>query len=324
MNVKAIYETVRNFLFSNVNKQFLTFCFFLLLSGIFWLMMTLNETYEKEVLVPVQITGIPKNVVLTSPADDTVRVMIRDKGWLMVRYLYGNKLKTIRLSFKSYDRGKGKGLVSATDIKRLVEQQLETSSMVTSVKPEKMEFFYNSGERKRVPLRWKGRVIPEELYYISRVVFNPDSVDVYASKEKLDSIQVIYTEALNHVGFRDTLMVQCRLSHPKDVKVVPEEVNVGFYTDVMTEGSVDGVRITCINVPEGLVLRTFPAKVKVRFVAGVSRLRTLRPEDFVVIADYQEIQQKPSDKCNLYLRTVPQGISRATLDTKQVDYLRAE
>jgi hypothetical protein len=31
--------------------------------------------------------------------------------------------------------------------------------------------------------------------------------------------------------------------------------------------------------------------------------------------------QNNSDKCNIYLQTVPQGISRATLSLKQVDYL---
>lgn len=33
------------------------FLFFLVLSGIFWLMMTLNETYEKELPVAVRLTG---------------------------------------------------------------------------------------------------------------------------------------------------------------------------------------------------------------------------------------------------------------------------
>ena len=39
-------KIVRGFLFTLVNKEFLIFLFFLLLSGIFWLLMTLNETYE--------------------------------------------------------------------------------------------------------------------------------------------------------------------------------------------------------------------------------------------------------------------------------------
>ena len=324
MSFKSIYNTIRDFLFSNVNKQFLTFLFFLLLSGIFWLTITLNETYERELKIPVQIVGIPKNVVLTSPAVDTVRATIREKGWMLVGYMYGDRLPIIKLNYKNYDRGNGAGLISASDIKRLLDQQLEISTTITAVKPDRLEFFYNNGERKRVPVRWTGRVIPEQLYYISQVNYIPDSVDVYASPEKLDSIRAVYTEPLSYAGFRDTLMIGCRLSHSNDVKVVPERIQIEFLTDVLTEETIEGIPIQCLNLPEGKVLRTFPAKVKVHFVAGASQIRHLRPEDFIVIADYREITQKPSEKCNLYLQSVPHGISRATLETKQVDYLIEE
>ncbi len=307
-----------------MNKQFLVFLFFLLLSGIFWLMMTLNETYERELKVPVQVVNVPKNIVLTSSETDSVRVTVRDKGWQIMGYLYANRLNTVHLSFKNFDKDNNKVQVAATDIRRIIEQQLEVSTTIVSVKPDKLEFYYNSGQRKRVPVRWTGRVIPEELYFISRTHYQPDSVDVYAAEEKLDSITAIYTERLNYAGFRDTLRVECGLTHPKDVKVVPERVHVGFYTDVLTEEYIDGVPVRAINMPEGQVLRTFPAKVRVHIVAGASQLRNLHPEDFVVIADYREIQETNSEKCNIYLRSVPQGISRATLDNKQVDYLIEE
>ena len=112
----------------------------------------------------------------------------------------------------------------------------------------------------------------------------------------------------------------CKLSHPSDVKVVPEHIKVSFHTDVLTEESI-GVPIKCLNLPQGKVLRTFPAKVNVNFVAGANLIKSLQAEDFVVVADYLEIEQNPSEKCNIYLRQVPQGISRAVLSTKQVDYL---
>lgn len=322
--MKRVFQSIKEFLFSNMNKQFLVFLFFLLLSGIFWLFMTLNETFEKELKVPVRVTNIPKNVVLTSSETDTIRITVKDKGWVLMGYLYGRTLPTIKVNFKNYDRGNGGGIVASSDVKRMAEQLLATSSKISAIKPERLEFFYNNGERKRVPVRWAGRVIPEQLYFLSHVDYQPDSVDIYASREKLDSIRVIYTEPLNYVGFRDTLHIACRLSHPVDVKVVPEHVQIGFLTDVLTEEVIDGVPIQCLNLPEGKNLRTFPAKVKVHFVAGVSQIRQLRPEQFVVVADYLEIQQHPSEKCNIYLRTVPHGVSRATLGTKQVDYLIEE
>ena len=301
----------------------MVFVFFFILSGIFWLILTLNESYEREIKITMQIKGIPKNVVLTSNETDTLRVTVRDKGWMLIRYLYEAN-RNINIPFRNYDRGNGYGSVPSSDVKRLVIQQLEMSTHLSAIKPDRIDFFYNNGERKRVPVRWAGRVIPEQLYFISHVQYWPDSVDIYASREKLDSINAIYTEALNYVGFRDTLIVNCKTSHPKDVKVVPEQVRIGFYTDVLTEESLDGVPIKAINMPPGKVLRTFPPKVKVRFVTGVSQFRTLRPEDFTVIADYQEISQHPSEKCNIYLKVIPHGISKASLAIKQVDYLIEE
>ena len=321
MGIKKWWQIVSDFVFSNTNKDFLVFLFFLGLSGIFWLSLTLNETYEREFSIPVSVVDIPKNAVLTSDEVDTIKMTIRDKGIVLVAYQYGDYLNRLRIPFKNYTRNNGSGSVPASELQKLVYQNLVSSSKITACKPDKLEFFYNSGTHKKVPVRWSGRVIPEELYFISRVDYSPDSVTVYASDEKLDSINIIYTETLNYANFRDTLSITCHLAKLKGVKVVPDRVKINFYTDVLTEENIEGVPIQGINLPEGKVLRTFPAKVTVSFVTGVSVFRNLRPEDFTIVADYNEIKRHPSEKCRITLKNVPPGISRARLDVTLVDYL---
>ena len=61
-------------------------------------------------------------------------------------------------------------------------------------------------------------------------------------------------------------------------------------------------------MPAGKSLRTFPAKVNISFVTGVSVYRNLKPTDFTVIADYKEILNHPAEKCHIYLKNVPRGI----------------
>ena len=321
MGIKKWWQIVSDFVFSNTNKDFLVFLFFLGLSGIFWLSLTLNETYEREFSIPVSVVDIPKNAVLTSDEVDTIKMTIRDKGIVLVAYQYGDYLNRLRIPFKNYTRNNGSGSVPASELQKLVYQNLVSSSKITACKPDKLEFFYNYGTNKKVPVRWSGRVIPEELYFISRVDYSPDSVTVYASDEKLDSINIIYTETLNYANFRDTLSITCHLAKLKGVKVVPDKVKINFYTDVLTEENIEGVPIQGINLPEGKVLRTFPAKVTVSFVTGVSVFRNLRPEDFTIVADYNEIKRHPSEKCRITLKNVPPGISRARLDVTLVDYL---
>ena len=74
-------HTIRDFLFSKTNREFLIFLLFLLLSGIFWLMMTFNETYEKEIVLPVRYVNVPQSAVLTSGESDSIHVNISDKGF---------------------------------------------------------------------------------------------------------------------------------------------------------------------------------------------------------------------------------------------------
>ena len=112
------------------------FLFFLALSGIFWLQTTLNEVYEREFAIPVSVTGIPKNAVLTSDETDTVRMTIRDKGITLLTYMYGDILKKINVSFKTYSKSNGTGVVTASELQKLVYQQLANGSRITAMKPE--------------------------------------------------------------------------------------------------------------------------------------------------------------------------------------------
>ena len=321
MTFRSVWRTVREFLFTKASKEFLIFVFFLALSGVFWLSLTLNETYEQEFSVPISVVGVPKNAVLTSDEVDTIRVTIRDKGFLLVTYKYGEALKRIEFPFRNYTHNNGTGQIPISEIQKCIYQNLVSSSKITAIKPEKMEFYYSYGSKKQVPVRWSGRVIPEELYFISRVSYEPDSVTIFASDDKLDSISMVYTEQLNYANFRDTLSVDCNLAKLRGVKVVPDHIRVKFFTDVLTEERISGIPIVGINMPEGKVLRTFPAKTSVSFVAGVSVYRNLKPEDFTIIVDYDEIRRSPSEKCRIYLKKVPSGISRAKLETSMVDYL---
>lgn len=323
-HLRAGIRLIRSFLFSKVNKEFLVFMFFLAISGAFWLIMTLNETYEKEVAFPVHITGVPKDIMLTSDEVDTIRVTIRDKGILLFGYLYDENIRHLKVNFKNYDRGNGTGVVPASDLQKLVQQRLSQSGKIVAMKTERLNIFYNTGASKRVPVRWSGRVIPEHMYFISHVGYSVDSVTIYASEQMLDSIKTVYTEPLNYAGFRDTLNVSCRLQKTEGVKVVPDRVSVTFFTDVLTEVSMDNIPVKGINLPEGKVLRTFPSHVSVSFVTGVNNFKNISADDFTVVADYNEVNRHPAEKCNLYLKHTPSGISRAMLQTTQADYLIEE
>lgn len=326
MKISDISHTISNFLFSKANRELLIFLFFFAVAGIFWMLMALNEEYEQEVRIPIHYTDIPKSAVMTSPETDTIRATIKDKGIVLLTYLYGDVFNDFTVDFKAYAgrQKQGRGEVPAAELAKKVTQRLAASSRLISIKPDRMTFYYNYGEKKRVPLKWRGTVIPDDLHFISDVEYDTDSVTIFASRDKLDSINMVYTTTLNYTDFHDTLVVTTDLQKIAGVKMVPETVTIRFLTDILTEGSINDIPIRCINIPEGKILRTFPAKAHVKIVTGVKTYQSLSPSDFVVVADYNEIKRNMSPKCNIYLKSAPKNVSRATLEFNQVDYLIEE
>ena len=313
----------RNFFFGIVNKEFLIFLFFLCVSGTFWLLMTLNETYEREVALPVHLRNVPKGVVVTSEMEDTVKATVRDKGYFLMAYAYGNVITPIDIDYRSYAKSEGKVAVAAAELQRLVYARLYNSSKVTALKPDHVEFYYTYGEKKSLPLSLVGKVTAGQSYYIARVQFTPDHVNVYARPSLLDSLRYAYTQTLNITGITDTVVRTVSLRKQKGVKFEPSQVQMTIYPDILTESSVE-VPVTAVNMPAGKVLRTFPARVRVLFVTGVSNIRKIRPEQFRVVVDYKDIVAHPSDKCSLSLKQSPYGVRNPHMETTSVDYLIEE
>lgn len=315
---------VRNFLFSSANREFLTFFFFLVLSTIFWLMTALNETYEREIGVPAYLVNIPKNVVVTSDMEDTVRVTVRDKGFALLAYTYGEGIRPINVNFQSaITRQSGYGVVSSQELMKMINQRFSGSSKIVQVKPDRLDFHYNYGLSRQVSVKMSGHVVPGKSFYLARTRFWPEKVTVYGSKQALDSLRFVKTVPINITNFNDTVLRTVALETIKGVKIVPNTVRIGLYPDILTEENIE-VSITAINMPEGKVLRTFPQRVTVNFIVGASMFRSISPEQFAVVVDYNEIIDHPSDKCSIHLRETPQGVRNARLKMTQVDYLIEE
>ncbi len=146
-----IFKVVGNFLFSSLNKEFPIFLFFLLLSGAFWLMMALNETYEEELKVPVRLVGMPRNAVMTDEPADTVKVTVRDKGFTLVTYKYGHWFPTTYLQVRHLCQRRPRAWCHPGC--RHHRSRYSPSSMAPAnfclVKPEKLDLYFTYGASKK-------------------------------------------------------------------------------------------------------------------------------------------------------------------------------
>ncbi|MCM1078775.1 MAG: YbbR-like domain-containing protein [Bacteroidales bacterium] len=283
-------------------------------------MSVLNDTMERELRIPVQLTGVPANVVVLVDSMPQIRAVVRDKGFVVATYLFRNQTPPVKIPFSAYSKSSDKIAVTSSELQKLVTQQLSGSTKLVSLKPDKLEFAYNHGKYKRVPVKVLGVVSADDSYYLARVQFRPEYVTVYGSAQILDSITAVYTERQDIRNVRDTLSTVVRMRSVPGTKIVPEKVRMTLYPDVMVEATTS-VPIIPTNVPVTKTLRTFPSQVDVSYVIGASQYKKLGVSQFTVIADYNTTADGTAEKCNLRIIRSPRDAHNVRLAMPSVDYL---
>lgn len=314
------YNEIKGFLLRILNKEFLIFMCFLVISFTFWFLSTLNDTYEKEVMVPVVLTDVPQDIVITEPLPDSMRVTLRDKGLNLFKYLIDGNLKPLQLPFATYARQNGKGGITQQEVQKLLRRWLPESTTILSVKAGHWDFYFCHGNKKRVPVVLNGSLTAKQDYYISRYTITPDSIDVLAEPNALDTINTVYTHALALTEISEPSTRDVPLKHIKGAKLAKESVRLSIITDQLTE-IVIRVPVKTVNVPDNVSLKTFPAHAEVRVAVGIKNSNSIKPEQFNVVADYHALPESQSEKLRLQLLSQPHGIVKAYIKQPEVDYL---
>lgn len=323
-NIRIYYlktlERIRSFLLSHNSREFLIFLFFVFLSFCFWLLQVLNDDYETEFSVPLRLKNVPGDVVLTSELPDELRIGVKDRGTVLANYMLGQTFYPVTLDFKDYE-GKGSRVrIPISTLMKRISVQLNQSTKLLTIKPDTVEFIYTKGKAKKVPVKLQGNIGLDRQYYISDIIYAPDSVMVYAPQEILDTITAAYTQKVNFENVSDTIRRRVNLENIKGAKFTPSFDDVTLMVDIYAEKSVE-VPIRGVNFPPDKILRTFPSKVQVTFQVGLSHFKSITADDFFIGVTYESLLKNKGDKCPVSLKSIPRYVNHVRLHPKEVDYL---
>lgn len=307
------------------NRQVFIFLFFLFLSTAFWLFQAMNEDYEEEFLVPIQLTGVPRNVVITTDLPQALHVTLRDKGSVLFTYRYTTRrLQPVTVDFATYaSSGTGYAQVKGAELMQQVAAQLMSTTRVSSYKPETLEFYYNYGLCKRVPVVMQGSVRADRLYTLSASLCTHDSVLVYASQQALDTITAAYTQPIHLTALTDTTRQKAAIVPVRGAKFVPASVSYTFCIDRLIDKTVQ-VPVQQVNFPASKQLRTFPSTVSVTFQVGMGRYRSVTSENFVLVVNYEDLLKADGNRVHLSLKSIPTGVSHVRISPQDVEYIIEE
>lgn len=303
-------------------RELLIYLIFVMLAAVFWIFQAADQYYEQEISVPLQLTNVPNNVVITSEVPQNIRIRVRDRGVNLLGFVYGHStLPTATIDFAEYQNDRGHFRVLTSELLKPIVSRYDFTYL--GARPDTIEVYFNHGLCKRVPVRWQGSIVPAEGYSLADVRLSRDSVLVYASKAVLDTITAAWLQPINVPDVVDTLQMRCVVTPVKGAKFTPSAVDVHAFTDRMVEKSVQ-VPVRGVNFPAGKHLETFPAKVTVTFQVGMKMYREVTESNFILVVNYEDLLNSADNHCHLALKSIPVGVRQVKITPEDVEFIIEE
>lgn len=296
------------------------FLFFLLLSFAFWILQSMQGEYEMQLDIPITYADIPRNMAFVRTPPSAISVRIRDKGSVLLNYKLGHTRASI--DFRMQDTTSGSVVrLSAEDIEGILMKQFVPSTALLGFAPSQIEIPYSRLKKKRLPVRFAGRVRTEPGFLLSGdITIAPSMVDVFAAGVVLDtltSVQTVYTEI--NKGNK-TLVRKLKLRGAEGLRFEPGEVSVAIPIEEYAQKTLE-IPVVCADVPQGYIVRMFPAVVKLTCNVPLSLFRDLSAGNFSVEATLADRDRNGSGMLPLRLTKKPGWAGSVALSQDSVEFI---
>lgn len=300
---------------STRGRNLCTFLAFLVVAVIFWYVVALNDEMQQEFEVPMELVGVPNDIVLISLPPSTVSVSVRDKGTSLLRYSFGD-LPVLKIQYKDFANNGRRLSMGETQFVGAVRSFFGQGASVSGVKPDSLSLPYTKHQGVVKHIKVVSDVTTAPQYVLSGpLVAAIDTVRVYSQRAIPKSITNIETEPVTLSGLTDTTEVEVHLVAPEGMRVIPPSVKVMVPVEALIAKKRQ-IPIEVRKAPAGHRVITFPSTVEISYLVPMS---VYNNDNYVVkaYADYH----KSANKLGLTLSAVPDEYSAVTLETDSVEYL---
>lgn len=329
MVAKNIEDNIKKF-FTRKNlksdKRIFVFLIFLSIATIFWFLNQLEKEYETEVSLPVRYTNFPNDKILINDLPKFFSIRVKAYGYKLLEFKISNKflpfvIDVNSITMRLYSRQDYVKFYSLTkNIADKIEQQLSSELQIISIQPDTLFFDFAERIYKKVPVVSKLNPIPASQYMIKgNIVLNPDSITISGASPIIDTINQVYTKKVEIKDLVKNYTDEIPLEKFNNVDYSNEQVEISITIEKYTEGNLK-VPLHVKNVPDSLVLRTFPNDITVSYFVALSDYDKVLPQFFDAIVDYNDINIK-NNKAKVRITNSPEYIRSLRFYPQTVEYI---
>lgn len=319
---KSLIEKTKTFFHGIRWKEILVFSAFLLLSFAFWLLNSLQQTYEMNLKIPLKLKNKPAEIIYSDSVPAYVTATIKDKGIILLNYAMGRRSAPIEIDIKPLlENQSGNFTLQRRVIENELLKRLVSTSTLESFTPYNLKIEYGKLQSKKVPVAFNGHIQTNIGFSISdNIAFSPEQITVYAAESILDSIKEIKTEPIEIKNVDKTIKKTVKLHPITGVSFNQESVAVTIPVEEFTERKIT-VPITCKGLPPHYILRMFPSEVEITCNILLSKFKSISESDFEVELSYSDLENNFTGKAPIALVKQPEGIHIVNIEPTEIEFI---
>lgn len=326
--VKNIEENIKKFLEKKnikMDRKLIVFLFFFLLSTIFWFLNQLEDEYVTEISLPVHYTNFPNDKILVNELPDHFDMRVRAFGYKLLEYKISNKflpytVNVNSITLRMHSKSSYAKFFSLTRLlNQDIEDHLNSELEIVSILPDTLFFEFADRVFKKVPVVSKLDPVPATQYMIrGKIQFDPDSINISGANPIVDTINSVYTESKNISSLNANYDKKVDLEKINGVSFSEKEVVAKINVEKYTEGT-QKIALNVINVPDSLIIRTFPKEVIVTYFVALSDYEKVLPQLFEAVVDFNETANQ--NKFNVKILNSPDYVKSLRYNPQSVEYI---
>ena len=301
-------------------KRFLVFITCLLTAIGAWLFLALNNKYVYTAKTVLIYKNVPQKRAFHALQSDTVDLQVEGTGWQLLFARLRVKPQSISISLEKLNN---RNFILFSEQLYNVNQQLETSQKIISVKPDTLYFDFSEKKIKRVPVKLVSDFSFAKQYGISNdIVIIPEYVTLSGPEKELMRIKEWPTDTLKLTNLQATSVSRVAMTQNKmkNVSIFPSSAEVRVPVDEYTEKVID-LTLGVINNNQFYDLKLYPRKIKVTFLVPLSRYAQI-DEDFIdAVVDMNDWKILNHNKLRVKLTRFPEYCKLVDIVPDKVDFI---
>ena len=302
------------------------FSVFLIISVSIWMLNALSKNYTSIIEYPLDYTDFPEDRVFGGEMPGHLDLQINAHGYALLRYKMFRKPVPISFKISAFNMNRQNDSSSAYILTRYlrnqISAQLDTELQLLEIKPDTLHFQFTERVSRRVKVR------PDLVYSVDNqftikdeIRLSPDSVDLTGPDLILDTLDFVSTERVDLGLLTRNFRDKVRLKQIPELVYAVSRVDCSIELERFTELQVP-VPIVVLNLPDSILLQTFPSRVILTCRVGLSKYDRIEGHPFRAVVDYELIDER-TKVLNVNVQNLPLYLLSYEYSPKSVEFLKS-